>query len=147
MTLFNKNLITPDLIFSYWIFTVFIIYYLLIIFNIKTYFNPLLALYISLFFNLIQIIYIFCVTYNFNLFFKFLFMMIIFKGIPIYLIRNKEIIVKRDLIHIFILFIIYNIYLFCKGTNIITINKRINESLIKKQNTTIFFAILKYFNL
>ena len=147
MTLFNKNLITPDLIFSYWIFTVFIIYYLLIIFNIKTCFNPLLALYISLFFNLIQIIYIFCITYNFNLFFKFLFMMMIFKGIPIYLIRNKEIIVKRDLIHIFILFIIYNIYLFFKGTNIITINKRINESLIKKQNNTIFFAILKYFNL
>jgi hypothetical protein len=83
MTLFNKNLITPDLAFSYWIFAVFIIYYLLIIFNIKPCFNPLLALCIALFFNSIQIVYIYSITYNFNLFIRYFFMMMIFKGIPI----------------------------------------------------------------
>jgi hypothetical protein len=146
-----KNLITPDLIFSYWVFTWFVIYYFCLIFNlfpyIKNNFNPLLALYISLFFNFLQLIFITYKTLDFTIFFKFLIMISLFKLLPIYLIRNQKMNIKKDLINILILFIFYNIYLAYKNTNFIEINKKINKSLIEKQNTTIFFAILKYFNL
>ena len=146
-----NNLIKPDLIFSYWTFTWFIIYYICIIFNIslyiKTNFNPLLALFIAFFLNFIQLCYITYKIHDFNFFYKFLFMILIFKGIPIYLIKNQKINVKRDLINTFILFIFYNIYLIIKGTNIFEVYKEINKSLIEKQNKTIFFKILKYFNL
>lgn len=75
-----NNLITPDLIFSYWIFAWFIIYYICIIFNIglyiKTNFNPLLALFIALFLNFIQSCYIIYKIHDFNFFYKFLFMIL-----------------------------------------------------------------------
>ena len=146
-----NNLITPDLIFSYWIFAWFIIYYLCIIFNIslyiKTNFNPLLALFIAFFLNFIQLCYITYKIHDFNFFYKFLFMILIIKGIPIYLIKNQKINVKNDLINTFIFFIFYNIYLMIRGTNIIELYKEINKSLIEKKNKTIIFKIFKYFNL
>lgn len=74
-------------------------------------------------------------------------MIIIFKGLPIYLIRNQKINIEKDLFHIVFFFIIYNIYLSLNHTNYIEINKKINKSIIEKKNQTIFYAILKYFNL
>ena len=94
-----------DLIFSFWIFTWFIIYYL----GFKK-FNPLFALLIGLFVNLIILIGF---LYFKNYYKAFLFVIVntFIKIIPIYLLRKTKI-TKYDIYFTISLYIIYLIYIY-----------------------------------
>lgn len=92
-------------IFSYWIFTWFIFYY----FGFKN-FNPLFALLIGLFVNIIML---FGYLYFKNYYKAFLFVIVntFIKIIPIYLLRKTKI-TKNDIYFTIILYIIYLIYIY-----------------------------------
>ena len=96
-------MISPDFIFSYWIFTWFLFYYFRL-----TDFNPLFALISGLTFNSFQLIsYLF--YKNYKKAFYFIIVNIIIKIIPIILIYNHKIVFK-DIYFTFLLFIIFIIY-------------------------------------
>jgi hypothetical protein len=96
-------MISPDFIFSYWIFTWFLFYYFRL-----TDFNPLFALICGLIFNSFQLIgYLFYKNYKKALY--FIIVNIIIKIIPIILIYNHKILFK-DIYFTFILLIIFIIY-------------------------------------
>lgn len=95
-----------DVIFSYWIFTWFILYYL----NIVKY-NPLFFLILALFSNLFIIIHF---LYHKNYHKGLLFILVIFfiKILPIFLIRKHKI-TKEDIYFSIILFELYLVYIHC----------------------------------
>ena len=103
-----------DLIFSYWIFA----WYVLYMFNIVNY-NPKLALIFGVIFNfwfLIKLIYL-----KRPLLFITLFIIIVTftKILPLYTVRNTKIDLYNDAFNLFVLFAIYNIYLYMNGTNFV----------------------------
>ena len=150
MNMFSKDMITPDLILSFWIFIWFIIYYICICFNIFPdiikIFNPLLALCIAFFFNFLQFTYLITNSIknkkNIKPSLRFLIVLLIFKGVPIFLLKNQKINVKNNLLTFVIIIIIYNIYLFIRGTNIYKIYEELNKSLINGQSRSVFISII-----
>ena len=104
-----------DLIFSYWIFTWYVLYE----FKIITY-SPKLALIVGLISNIILLLLM--IFYNNSIIIIVLFCIIqIFrKIIPLWRLRNNHI---YDFKALAILFIIYMIWLFINNTNIYILNK------------------------
>lgn len=140
-----------DYFFSYWIFTWFLIYYIIIKTNIvntesktniKTNFNPKMALYIALFENLCIFIYLLFHNPTIQHMLKYILMMFIFKVVPLYLLQEEKIVLPKDLFPISGLFVIYNVYLTTIQTSLYTIYKSSVHYLIKGSNQTPFFNLL-----
>ena len=130
-------MITPDFIFSDWIFAWFIIYY---IFQRKIGddYNPYYALWAGLLLSLL----IMFATIKDPLFLFFYFIMLFsIKIIPIYLSR-KTIYTSKKLMVFLSVFIFYNIYLTIRQTNIIQVYKEIFYSLKERNNNTPIFYML-----
>lgn len=130
-------MITPDFIFSDWIFAWFIIYY---IFQRKIGddYNPYYALWAGLLLSLL----ILFATIKDPLFLFFYFIMLFsIKIIPIYLLR-KTIYTPKKLMVFLSVFILYNIYLTIRQTNIIQVYKEIFYSLKERNNNTPIFYML-----
>jgi len=71
-------------------------------------------------------------------------MILIAKVVPIVVIwynYNKKINTYNDMTKILFLFVIYNIYLSINNTNVITINKKIVQSIERGDNETPFMYI------
>ena len=104
-----------DLIFSYWIFTWYVLYELKI-----TNYSPKLALIIGLISNIILLFLM--IFYNNNIINILLFcvIQIFIKIIPLWRLRNNNI---YDFKALAILFIIYMVWLFINNTNIYILNK------------------------
>ena len=130
-------MITPDFIFSDWIFAWFIIYY---IFQRKLGddYNPYYALCAGLALSLL-IMYV-AIKDPLFLFYYFI-MLFSIKIIPIYLSRKTTYTHKKLLIFLSV-FILYNMYLTIRQTNIIRIYKQIFTSLKERNNDTPIFYIL-----
>lgn len=108
-----------DLVFSYWIFTWFLLYYFKII-----QYSPKLALCISIIENVILFcVMLFISNVSWMVLVKFLLINTIIKIIPIYLVWKDEINWLQDIIKILSLFFVYVIwvYLNMKTENIFEI--------------------------
>ena len=130
-------MITPDFIFSDWIFAWFIIYY---IFQrrLGDDYNPYYALCAGLALSL----FLMFATIKDPLFLFYYFIMLLsIKIIPIYLSRNTRYTHKKLVVFLTV-FILYNIYLTIRQTNIIQIYKQIFTSLKERNNDTPIFYIL-----
>jgi len=133
-------LIRPDFIFSYWIFAWFLLYF----FKVTTY-NPKYLLLLGVLENLMTIII--------GLYFRtstiyivyFIFIMIIMKVIPLYISwnnKNNFTSLRRDLVASIFIFVLYSLWLHFNGTDVISIQRRIVNSIIEEKNETpILWAI------
>ena len=113
------NIYRFDLVFSYWIFTWFLLYYFKII-----QYSPKLALCISLIENAILFcVMLFILQTSWMVLVKFLLINTIIKIMPIYLVWKDEINWLQDIIKILSLFFVYVIwvYLNMKTENILEI--------------------------
>uniref|UniRef100_A0A6C0ATZ5 Uncharacterized protein n=1 Tax=viral metagenome TaxID=1070528 RepID=A0A6C0ATZ5_9ZZZZ len=133
-------MIRIDFIFSYWIFAWFILY---LVFPDKIT-SPLLAFIIAAVINLCETFYFIIAKVPVTRIIKYIIMILIAKVVPIVVIwynYNKKINTYNDMTKILFLFVIYNIYLSINNTNVITINKKIVQSIERGDNETPFMYI------
>jgi len=130
-------MIYPDLILSDWIFAWFVIYY---IFQRKLGddYNPYYALYAGLILSLLIMV---ATIKDAQFLFFYLIMIFSIKIIPMYLIRKTRYTPSKLMVFSAV-FILYNIYLTIRQTNIIRVYKDIFNSLKEKNNDTPVFYIL-----
>ena len=153
----NKNTLDKygnlriDYLFSYWIYVWFLIFYFTIDIKnssasvfIQKHMNPTIALYFALFENIFTFIYVLVVNADINIVFKFLLMIIVVKILPIYLIRDKKICYENDIYILFLIFGIYNIYLWINDTNIYNVYERTFKAISLGENKTPFYIFLNY---
>jgi hypothetical protein len=141
----------PDFLFSYWIVLWFLVYY----FSVKTtplgkiiqsYFNPTIALWVALFENLGTFILILIYRPTFELISIFIFMMVVLKLVPLYLLRNDTINWSNDPIVFLGVFLLYNIYLFANDETLLSVYRRTITSILSgKKDTPIFSLIHKMY--
>ena len=142
-------MITPDKIFSYWIYVWFLLYY--IIYKTGTvksvfiqYANPTIMLYFALIENIVSLILIFLSTFDFSITILYTIMLFLLKVLPIYLLKDAPINILQNILISIILFVIYLAYLKYRGKSALKIYTNIYESIIKKENKTPFFRIYTF---
>ncbi len=108
-------MIRLDLIFSNWIFIWFVLFYVGL-----TKYNPTFAILLASVMILSEIFILLWLGANEYNIKKFIILNIIMKNVPLLILFsiNKLKINKKDIYFSFILFFIYNIYLFINGMNI-----------------------------
>ena len=142
-----NTLITPDLIFSYWILAWTFIYYVTTpqILGLSSYayesLNPSIGLWIALVYSVGEWIYLWNKSISWKILVKMLLIMFLIKIIPIFLLRKKKMQIRNNVLFIIGLYVIYTFYLYSKNTNTIQIYKKINESLTKNENKTPLMGI------
>jgi hypothetical protein len=140
-----------DFLFSYWIIIWFLIYY----FSgraphsstsdfIKTYLNPTVAILFALAENLFTFILLLFYSSDIWVFIKYISMIFLMKGIPLYLLRNSKVHVIRDLEIFIIIFGIYLVYLFINDENLVTIYKRTFYFVSTNQSNTPLFSVYSW---
>lgn len=142
--------ITWDLLFSYWLFYWFLIYYTLInitnngtMFNfIKTFANPIIGLCIASIENMFTLIALIYKNNSLESTIKYLFAIVLFKIIPIYLIKQYSVNIFYSFISFLILFITYLIYVKMNNQNIVYIYQTTFESILTDKNDTPFYKII-----
>ena len=103
---------TYDLLFSYWLVIWFILYY----FNIIIY-NPKWLFIIAIVYIFIVIVLMIKKNLSPTKIFVFFILGIIFKGLPLYLIRNK-VTTYKDIIFGIVVFLLYFVWIsYRKGVN------------------------------
>jgi hypothetical protein len=141
-----------DYFFSYWIVIWFIIYYILVHTNIinpeyknyiKKYFNPKLALLIALFENLCILILLLLYKPTIIIVVKYIFMILVLKIIPLYLLQTENINIPHDFFPVAILFILYNVYLTVLQTSLYSIYMSSSQYILRGSNNTPFFSLLE----
>lgn len=150
-TLDKKGNIRFDYLFSDWIFIWFIVYILAgktkDSFGAKIIYenmNPLIALFIGFFENVLLFILILLYNPNPELIFKFILMMFTAKVIPIIILYNTKIKLVENIMSLLIIFGLYNFYLYLENTNIYTIYKKTTINVINNNNKTPFFRLFNY---
>jgi hypothetical protein len=150
----DKNgIIRFDFQFSYWIFIWFIFYYIIYLQRerspltqkIYKYCNPIISLIIAFIENII--VFIILLFYNppFLLVIKYLFMLLVIKIIPLYLLyrtlpTNPSYEYWKSSFFAFVcVFSIYNLYLLANETNIIDIYISTVYFIFNNKNKTFFF--------
>ena len=145
----EQNFIRPDFMFSYWIFTWFLLYYIIQITTAKTdyisfkeHLNPKLSLIFALIENIM--LFVFLVIKNTKLYILCMFIVTttIFKIIPIYLVYGHTIKLPNDLLSFAGLFLIYNVYLLFWRTNVYEVTQKTAASLSSGKTYTPFFYLL-----
>jgi len=132
-----------DVIFSFWIFIWFILY---ILFPLSVP-SPLLALYIAFVVNVIELIYFIKIKIPFIRILQYIAMIVLIKVIPItiiYYYYDNEIKWRNDVLSTGSVFILHIIYLFVKGTDFITVNKKIVHSIEINDKQTPLFKVFDY---
>lgn len=111
--------ISPDYIFSDWIFIWWILFY----FKFTKY-NPKFILIVSLIQNCFMFLYLFKQNTKKIVIISFFIIDLIIKIIPIISIINTKI-NKDDIYFTILLYLVYNLYLYIKNTNVIEITNKI----------------------
>jgi hypothetical protein len=127
-----------DFIFSYWIFS----WYLLYITNIIEY-SPKFVFLLGIIENIILLFFITQNGSTIETIIKFIVINIIIKIVPYYTIRNDKI-KDKDIFVSCLIFIIYNIWLYINNTTIVNIYYKIYNSLINNKENTPGMMIIKY---
>jgi hypothetical protein len=141
-------MITPDLLFSYWIFGWFVIYYIIHRFSHIHWLqiiNPFFVLLIDVIFYIAFMI-ILLYQGGFQSWFPlFLCMGILFKFIPLYLVYPDKRNMKYNMICMFILIVLYLFYLWLRNTNVISVYTDTMNSLVHGKNDTPFMYLVHKF--
>lgn len=143
--------ITFDKLFSYWVFTWFILYYISVHYKIFPFIipSPKFALYIAIIENLFMLFNLFLLNSNSIEYIKYMFQMLITKGIPLYLLGNLSVKIPQDIYSFFIVFSIYLLYLQYNETNVISVYEETTKSIIEGKNQTPLYkfidSIYKYY--
>ena len=159
--LFNKNdtndsntnkIIKFDQIFSIWIF-IWVFIYLLASKNTNTKIgnflynntNPIYLLYIAIIDNLYILLFlIFHKSTLWNII-KYIFIIMILKLIPMYLIKNTKMNIKNNLIFSFFFFIIYSLYLFfIYNTHFFEVHQKLSESILKDDDNSPYNYFIRH---
>jgi hypothetical protein len=138
-----RKFITPDLIFSYWLFFWAFIYYG---FSPKTLglspyvyesLNPILGLSITMTYDIVELLYLW-INYSSHtsILLKMTLIITIIKIIPIFLLMHKKIRVVNNIFFVVGLFVIYKFYLYINHTNVKKVYSGINKSLRDNLNNT-----------
>lgn len=154
--LFNKNeivndsntnkIIKFDQIFSIWIF-IWVFIYLLASKNTNTKIgnflynntNPIYLLYIAIIDNLYILLFLIFHKSTLWIIIKYIFIIMILKLIPMYLIKNTKMNTKNILIFSFFFFIIYSLYLFFMyNTHFFEVHHKLSESILKDDDNSPF---------
>ena len=120
----------PDFVFSYWIFT----WYLLYIFGIIKTYNPKFAIILGIIENACMLFLLFYYNTKFHLILLFIIVVTLQKIIPIYTIWNDKI-QNKDIIATFILFIIYLFWYRINNKKFSNIIKPIKDLILHNKNT------------
>ena len=141
-----SKFIGPDLLFSYWIYVWAFVYYFAkgdskIVQNIHYYGNPVLAILFALVENILTLILLILHCVHYKTILMYALMILIVKGIPLYILRENKIHFWRDMFVLFSMFLLYNIYLLWKDTNILEIYKKTLDAVSKGERSTPFFYI------
>jgi hypothetical protein len=127
-----------DFIFSYWIFS----WYLLYITNIIEY-SPKFVFLLGIIENIILLFFITQNGSTIETIIKFIVINIIIKIVPYYTIINDKI-KDKDILVSSLIFIIYNIWLYINNTTIVNIYYKIYNSLINNKENTPGMMMIKY---
>jgi hypothetical protein len=119
-----QKIIRPDFIFSYWIFVWSILY-----FTHMVTISPKLWLIVALIENIISIFFMF--KSNIYYIFRFIFINLFIKVVPLYLLWNEPI-RNVDIVYSGIVCIVYNIWLFINGETAYTIYKMLYNAQLDK---------------
>jgi hypothetical protein len=141
--------ITWDLLFSYWLFFWFLIYYIVIHFTIegklfnfiKTAANPIVGLIVASIENIITLLLLIYKNNSFISTITYLFAILLFKVIPIYLLKDYDVHVFYSSIAFLIVFLIYLVYVIAKHQNPLEIYKTTFDSILLEQKNTPFFKM------
>jgi hypothetical protein len=147
-TVDKHGVIRFDYLFSYWIFTWFIVYIFITPTNpytiyFKKYCNPIFAFIIGIVENLATLVLILIYKPNPVAILKFISMMIFAKIIPAIVLWSYPIHWVQNIVWTVALFLIYNVYLTANQTNLITIYKKAITSIIHERDLTPLYALLR----
>ena len=150
LTTDEKGNLRPDFLFSYWCFAWFIIYYFIdystkspIGQYIKTNLNPKLALILAFIENFTVFLYMIYLKTDIVNIIRYLFMMIVIKIYPIYLIWSNPIQWSHDIGMFIIVFIIYNVWLYINNTTLWKIYKKTFISIHEGKTDTPLFHLME----
>jgi hypothetical protein len=145
------DFIRPDFLLSYWIVAWFLIYYFVPLSPFfKKYANPLLALWLGLIQNIMALPlspFLFPNVWKKNVWIiKHLLMLFLLKIIPIYLLSNRTILWKNDILVFIFVFFVYNFYLFLNHTNIFEVYNELIQSIANGENKSpLFYLFSRWF--
>lgn len=109
-------------------------WYLVYYFQFITHYNPKFAIILAIIQNLIILVLMFFYNTKTKLIFYFAIMVILLKIIPLYTIRNTNILYK-DIFATLILFLIYLFFMFFTGKNIFDFIKNTKNLILYNKNT------------
>lgn len=114
--------------------------------------NPIIGLFLLFLSCLLYIIYIIFINVKIFTLFKYLFIISFYKILPIYCLRNYPLNIKYNILSFFILFFIYNIYLYLNNQNIYFIYKKTianynykNSYIFKKMSYAFIVSLFGFF--
>jgi hypothetical protein len=148
-TVDKEGNIRADFLFSYWVLAWFVLYYILdkttkYGYYIFKYLSPIIGLWISFIYGIIELCYIIYANHDPLLISKYILMMLLVKLLPIYLIRNQDVNYMRDTTAVAVVFIVYNIYIIYNGTNVIDIYRKTESAISSGESKTPLFRLLDY---
>jgi hypothetical protein len=142
--------VRPDFLFSYWIFAWFLIYYNIDAFKgptineFKLRCSPLLSLWIALFFNIYELIYVTALKFDPVIFVKYTIMFVTIKAFPVYLLYHKGVTVHwfNDVLVLLVVLFIYVSYLYSNNTNPQKVYTETEKSIVSGNNKTPMFYLM-----
>jgi hypothetical protein len=138
------NYISVDYLFSYWIFAWFILFILCIKSTfVKTYFNPRFALLIALFANILIFIYFLFHNATIPVLLKYILVIILFKIIPLFLLRKEKVRWFNEISIAVIIFIIYCMYIKSNNIYLYDVIEQTAINILHDTNNTPFFRLLE----
>jgi hypothetical protein len=143
--------ITFDKLFSYWVFAWFIFYYISVHYKIFPFIlpSPIIGLYVGFIENLFVFFILIQSKVNTVEYAKYMLQILITKGIPLYLLGKLPVKIPQDIYSFLIIFSIYLLYLQYNETNVISVYKETEKSIIEGKNETPLYkfidSIYKYY--
>jgi len=138
-----------DFLFSYWIIVWFFLFYFTpekstapISQWIRKYLNPSLGFYVAFMENTATLLLLIIYNPDAWLIFKFICMIALLKGIPLYLLQNYPIHWKQDTLVFVVVFGIYNLYLAWNGTSLYGVYERTITSIKTGDDKTPLYALI-----
>jgi hypothetical protein len=140
-----SDFVRPDFLLSNWLFVWFLIYYFVPLSPFfKKYANPLLALWLGLIQNIMAFplsFFLFPNIWKQNIWIKLVLMLFLLKIIPIYLLSNRTILWKNDILVFIFVFFVYNFYLFLNHTNPFKVYNKVIQNIARGKNKSPFFYL------
>ena len=139
----TKGRIRFDYLFSYWIYTWFFLY--VFVPKSNTFMNnPHLVFWIAFVENMTTWLIMMIYQVEWTILVKYALMILIAKGIPLYVLRKEKINWLQDSLIIIILFVAYNGYLWINETDLIEVYERTFWFVMSGSNKTPMFEVFEW---